>query len=270
MRIVQIIKLGIVSMAILACCVHAATNEFKIITLKHRLAADLLPSIQVVIGAEGTASALNENLLIRTTPGHMAEVEQLISALDTPQQNLRITVSYGKSQQQSNQATDVNADVRVTRSRKTQIGAGANIELGDSNTNTQFSQQSYLNVLDGMPAYIRVGQSVAFTQQWQVLTQQYSLTQTSQQFVDISTGFSVRPHKIGNRVSLEVVPRFASLNNAGFVDFDTLSTVVNVELGQWFDLGGVMQSRDEVSRAILSNRNQTSQETTDLRIKVDE
>lgn len=269
MRIVQLIKFSIITLLIVTCCVQAATNELKIITLKHRLAADLLPSIQVVIGSEGTASALNENLLIRTTPGHMAEVEQLISALDTPQQNLRITVSYSKRQQESNQATDINADVRVKRSRITQLGAEANVELSDSTSNNQFSQQSYLNVLDGELAYIRVGQSVAFTQQWRVLAQQYSLTQSSQQFVDISTGFSVRPHKIGNRVSLEVRPRFASLNNAGFVDFDTLATVVNVELGQWFDLGGVMQNRDEVSRAILSNRNQTSQETTDLRIKVE-
>lgn len=61
------------------------------------------------------------------------------------------------------------------------------------------------------------------------------------------------PRYIGDEVELEVTPKISRLNQAGAIEFEQLSTIVRVRPGQWFDLGGTLQARDAVSRAILSS-----------------
>ncbi|MEO7343341.1 MAG: hypothetical protein ABIU85_00755, partial [Methylotenera sp.] len=55
---------------LLFCCIFIAlpanaATEFKIITLQHRFAEDILPSIQPLVGSEGTASGIQNQLIIR-------------------------------------------------------------------------------------------------------------------------------------------------------------------------------------------------------------
>ncbi len=57
--------------------------------------------------------------------------------------------------------------------------------------------------------------------------------------------------KIGNQIELEITPHIARFNSQGFFDFEELTTVVRVSLGNWVDIGGTMQSNDEISRKIL-------------------
>ncbi len=102
-----------------------------------------------------------------------------------------------------------------------------------------------------------------------MLTKHYLTIQKTTEFHDITTGFAVRPRYIGGQVELEITPRIAVPNHAGFIDFEELSTVVRVTPGQWFDLGGTMQHRDDVSRAILSRQSGSGSRNTALAIKVD-
>jgi type II secretory pathway component GspD/PulD (secretin) len=127
----------------------------------------------------------------------------------------------------------------------------------------------FLTVLDGERAFIRVGQSVPYTQQWVYLTSRYINIQQTIEFQDITTGFAVRPRYIGEQVELEITPRIARLNQTGFIDFEELSTVVIVKPGEWFDLGGNMQNRDDVSREILSISRGGNRQKSNLKIRVD-
>ncbi len=124
-------------------------------------------------------------------------------------------------------------------------------------------------MLDGEQAFIRVGQILPFTQRWISLTRRYAVVQESVEFQDITTGFAVRPRYMGDQVEVEITPRIARWNQAGFIDFEELSTIVRVSPGEWFDLGSTMRNRDEVSQAILASEQSEEQRNLTLRIKVD-
>lgn len=253
----------------------AAALEFKIITLHHRFAEDLLPVIQPIVGNEGTATAMQNNLIIRTSPEKMAEIEQLVANLDSPRQNLRITVNRQNSSLSARSSIEAGGNKRIG---KTVISNGSypprqndSVRIGiENNQNINSSNSSqFLQVLDGESAFISVGQSIPYTSEWMTLTQRYISVQRSTEFADISTGFAVRPRSVGNQVELEITPRFAQLNQRGFIDFDTLKTVIRADRGVWINISGIMQENDEVSRAILHSQTGGQSLNNQLLIRVD-
>lgn len=252
-----------------------AANEFKIITLQHRFAEDLLPTIQPMVGADGTVSGIQNQLIVRASAERMAEIEQLVATLDVERQNLRITVSNQGSQQFQNRDISVQGrkrfgNVEISNSRLPR-NAPEVVQIGidDRQTASTSNSNQFLTVADGQRAFITVGQAVPFTQEWVVLTRRYASVQRTTDFVDVSTGFAVRPRTIGNQIELEITPRIAKLNQGGYIDFDELSTVVRVRKGEWLDIGGLMQQKDDVSRAILSRQSGNQSQNSQLSIRVD-
>jgi len=135
--------------------------------------------------------------------------------------------------------------------------------------NAQKNSSQFLNVLDGERAFIQVGQSIPFTQDWITITRHYVQIERATDWRNITTGIAVRPRTIGNQVELEITPRIASLNNQGMIDFEELSTTLRISLNVWVDIGGTMQNNDDISRPILGRENSTSSQHSSLMIKVD-
>lgn len=254
---------------------QATGLDFKMITLQHRFPQDVLPVVQQLVGPEGSVSAIDQHLVVRATSERMEAIEALVEKLDMARRNLRITVRHDNQQMDSRDA--VGAD-GVIRHGNIEIGVGRRAEERDdvrfnvdgSRSSMQRGSEQFLTVLDGERAFIRVGQSVPFTRQWMVLTAQYLNLQQTTEFHDITTGFAVRPRYSGNQVEVEITPRIARLNAAGFIDFDELTTTVRVARGEWLDIGGLMQNRDQVSREIFSQGQREEGNRTRLQIKVDE
>lgn len=252
----------------------AGQNEFRMITLKHRFAEDILPIVQPMVGESGTANAMDNHLIIRTTPDRMAAIEQVVAEFDVARRNIRIEISHENNMRMDRSRAAISGRAR-TGDGEIIIGdrpprrSGANVEIGKSSGNISRRGGEFVTVMDGADAFIRVGQSVPYTQQWAVFTRRYAHVGQTTEFRDITTGFAVRPRYIGDTVEVEIVPRIARLNSSGFIDFEELATTVRLTPGEWFDLGGTMGSRDEVSRAILGSRSASASESTALMIRVD-
>lgn len=240
-----------------------AEIEFKIITLQHRFAEDILPVIKPLVGSQGTVTAMQNNLIIRTDSSNMVEIEQIIASLDTVRQNLKITVNRQSNLSSDKSNTEISARKQIgnvaigtsnypnnTNARNTKDSVAINIENNQSKTSSNSNQ--FIQVSDGERAFIYVGQFIPYTQEWITLTRRYLSVQRTTEFIEINTGFAVRPRSIGNQIELEITPRFSQLNQNGFIDFEALTTVVRVNRGEWVDIGGIMQQKDEVSRAIMN------------------
>lgn len=261
----------------------AGGGNLKIITLQHQFPQEILPTVQSMVGEGGSASAVQNNLLIRTTPERMSQIEQVIATLDVPQSNLRITVSHDASLSTQTQRMGASGRIGVDHVqidvapaggrpggyRQNRDGRQVQLDFDQQQRDSRQQGSEFITVLEGQPAFIRVGQSVPFTSQWVQFTLRYRVTQSATQYRDITTGFAVRPRVIGNQVELEITPRISQQNSLGNVDFQELSTVVRVTKGQWLNLGGTMQSRDEVSRAILSQASGSQSGNNSLMIRVD-
>jgi type II secretory pathway component GspD/PulD (secretin) len=250
-----------------------AEIEFKIISLQHRFASDLLPVVAPMVGSEGTATGMRNQLILRAPPERMREIEATIQQLDVARANRRITVNKDNNSHLQQNRTEASGKVKVGKvtignDRRASPNSG-NIDIERRSSNTQQSSSQFLNVLDGERAFIRVGQIIPFSQDWVNITRQYIQVDSTTDWREISTGFAVRPRTIGNHVELEVTPRIAKLNSQGYIDFEELSTTLHVSLGEWVDIGSTMQSRDDVSRKILGLQSNVSQQNTNLMIRVD-
>jgi len=263
-----------VLLLVAAQAVLGGQAEFKMITLQHRLAQDLLPTVQSMVGEGGTASAVDNTLIIRTTPDRLSAIEQTIASLDVTPRNIRIEISHDSSLASQDSRANISGRGRIGHGEVIVGNApprdpGIRLDLGQGSERLQSHGSEFVTVMDGARAFIRVGQSIPYTQQWALFTQRYAEAVQSTEFQDITTGFAVIPHYSGDEVEVEIMPRIAGISSNGIVDFEALSTRVRVKPGQWFDLGGTMQARDEVSRAILDTRSDTASGSTSLMLRVD-
>jgi type II secretory pathway component GspD/PulD (secretin) len=252
-----------------------AEPEFKIIDLQHRFAEGILPILQPLAGDDGAVTGMQNHLIIRASPEKMREIEQVISTIDFAHQNLKINVRYQNNQQSESSGASVNGHKRISnvgisaQSYPHRANKGVQIGIKKSQNNSISYSNQFINVMDGETAFIHVGQSIPYTQEWAVLTHKYISVQQSTEFLEITTGFAVRPRVIGNLIELEISPRIANLNLQGVIDFKELSTVIRVNHGEWFNLGEIMWHKDEVSHAILGTSNGEKSENEGLSIKVE-
>ena len=140
------------------CCILFATQviaatEFKIITLQHRFAEDLLPTIQPLVGSEGTVSGIQNQLIIRATPEKIAEIEQVIATLDVARQNLKIIVSRQNNLQTERDGVNVSGRKRIgnveiaTRRFPRNAADGIQVDIDSNQSNTRSNSQQYINVV---------------------------------------------------------------------------------------------------------------------------
>ena len=250
-----------------------AETEFKIFTLQHRFASDLLPTVSQMVGADGTANGIDNQLIIRAQPERMREIETLVTQMDIARINRKISFNTSNTLQSQSERAEASGKVKmgkvtVGNDRRAKPNTG-NIDIENSSSNIKQNSNQFINVLDGERAFIRVGQIVPFSQEWVTITRRYIQVDRFTDWREVTTGFAVRPRTINNTVELEITPRIARLNNQGYVDFEELSTVIRTPLGSWVDIGGTMQQNDEVSRKILGSQSSASQQKSGLSVKVD-
>lgn len=267
-------------------CTNAfAETEFKIFTLQHRFASDLLPFVEPMIGPDGTANGIDNQLIIRASPQRMQEIEALVAKMDAVRVNRKITVSTSNNLQSEHERVEASGSAKVGKvtignNRRAHLSNNhsnkpnsGRVEVENNSSNTRQTSNQFIQVLDGERAFIRVGQLVPFTQEWVTLTQRYIQVDRFTDWREVATGFAVRPRTIGDPnsklVELEITPRIARLNNQGYIDFEELTTVIRTSLGSWVDIGGTMQQNDEVSRKILGRQSLSSQQNSNLSVKVE-
>ena len=250
-----------------------AETALQVITLQHRFADDLLPTIIPMVGIDGTATGMRNQLILRASPDRMHDIEMIILQLDVARVNRRITINTNSNSQKQFNRTESNGKIKIgnvtiSNDRRTTANT-ANVEFERQHSSQNNNSSQFLNVLDGERAFIRVGKIVPFTQEWVTMTKRYIQVDRITDWREVSTGFAVRPRTIGNQVELEVTPRIASLNSQGYIDFEELSSVLYVSLGEWVDIGGTMQNHDDVSRQILGRQHSTLSQNSNLMIRVD-
>jgi len=282
-RLIGILLLSMLSTAVLA------DYPLKIIPLKHRSAEELIPVIRPMLGAGENVGGMQYQLFVRASDKGLRDIELLLAELDRARKNLRITLQQDVAR--SSGATSQGfsgegrtGDVRVVvPSRRESGGRGGLVIGGDEDENLRYritrstgssqdNNSQFINVLEGAPAFIRVGQSLPYVQRFLAFAGNRVTYGQETQFLNVTTGFDVLPRLNGDRVELEIAPRLSFIGNRGVQDvhFQELRTTVSAKLGEWVDLGGMTSGRDEISRAIFETASTQSGERRTVRLKVEE
>ena len=282
-------KLIVMLLLSMLATVVLADYPLKIIPLKHRSAEELIPLIRPMLGAGENVGGMNYQLFVRASDRGVHDIELLLAELDRARKNLRITLQQDVARSGGATSQGVSGegrvgDVRVIVPPRGEPGGRGGLVIGGTETeslryritrstgSSQDNNSQFINVLEGAPAFIRVGQSLPYVQRFLTFAGNRVTYGQDTQFLNVTTGFDVLARLNGDRVELEIAPRLSFVGNGGIQDvrFQELRTTVSAKLGEWVDLGGMNTSRDEVSRAILETASTQSGERRVVRLRVEE
>ena len=278
---------SIVLILLLSATTAADDRVMEIIPLKSTLVDSVLPTLRELVAPGGTVTGMNDQLIIRTTPENMAELKQVLSALDRPLKQLRITVRQ-----------DIEADTRLRSDELSarfesgdvsgsvghpHSGPGAHISVGDGSNRVDYHNFSarreqdiehghFVSTLEGRPAFINAGQSVPIADRTIVSGAYGAAVYDSVRYRDVGAGFYVTPRLVGvDGVSLEISPYADKLDpgRGSAIDTRGLSTMVAGTLGQWIALGGAGRSFNESGRGTIFSTSEAGQDIYDVWVKVD-
>ena len=271
---------------------QAAEPELRVISLKHRLADEMVPVVRLLLAPGESVNGLDSRLIVRAAPPTLVQIERLLAEIDTPRRNVRISVRHAGESARVQDSQGVSGDVRrgntrivVTNDARStggmtvgRSGPDGTVQLHSERrvTTKRDASTQNLTVLDGGRAFLRVGESIPQVQPFLALVGNRMAVMTGIQFYDVTTGFEVEPRIVNEasfteRIQLTVTPRLAFRSNQGtqIANFLELRTVVTVKPGEWVDLGGAVESTNEVNRQILSTRRLTDSEDSRFLIRVD-
>lgn len=244
----------------------------EVIPLNYRMAEDVLPIAQSVVGDQGKVNAYGNQLIVNAPDAVISELRNVLSQLDSEPRRLLISIDT------QNSATGRENGYRVDGS----IGSG-NVEIqagrGEKNgrdqvriirrsTSSQGSGIQQVQATEGYPALIQVGQSVPITTSG---TDGYGQVYQQTQYRDVTRGFYATATVHGDRVQVSISSHQDRLNTVrpNAIDIQETDTRVSGRLGEWISLGGIDESASSDQSGTFRRYSTQGSQDVSLRLKVE-
>jgi len=265
---------------------RAADYEIRVVPLHHRLPDEVIPVLRPLLANGESISGHDTKLIIKAAPATLGEIERALREVDIPRRNLRIHVEIvdafehrqqdlGVTGRYQNGSTRVIATDGVRRAPNVVArgGRGNEVEVHAERrfTTRPDTAEQTLVVLDGGRGSWSVDESIAEVRPFLALAGERLAVAAGVEYQNVTTGFEAEPHVIGDQVRLRINPRLSFRFDHGdqTVSFRELQTEVVIPLGQWFDLGEILDNANTVNRQILGAGQSTATARTGLRVRVD-
>jgi len=220
---------------------------------------------------------MQSSLIIRSTRANIEDIKRVVASLDREPRRLIISVRQDAGGTADRRSIAVGGTVsgsqgNVSVGQGAPAGSGVNARILDSSRTTDDRITQQVQVLEGNPAYINIGASRPVPTRSTTVGPGGVVVSQGVTYQDANTGFAVVPRLAGDRVTLDINPRRASLdrNRAGSVSTSEIVTTASGRLGEWIELGGVNQSSARDERGILSRESANRQSSGGVWVKVDE
>ena len=264
--------------------------ELEVIALKHRSAEDVLPVIRPLLDKGDVANGMNYQLILRTSPHNIGQIKRLLESIDVAPRSLKITVIQNVDSETVARLTEVSGSVGLSREARITVpgsgnSSGLNVELEQGRDSLKARVAStrsledgrntqQLQVLEGNRALVRSGQSVAVPQRQVIQSQWGTRVIDSTQYQEVGSGFYVVPRVNGDRVTLEISAHNDSLMSGGGdqpnIRVQQTSSTVSGRLGEWLEVGGLGQQKDNDNSTLSTRGASRTQEQRTVLIKVEE
>ena len=235
-----------------------AQNTLEIIGLRHRMAGEVIPSLQPLLEPGGTLSGQGSQLFLRTSPGNLAELRRALDAIDRPARRLQISVRFDRSLEAASRG--IEAGGRVSN-RDAQV----ELRAQDSRSRADERVDQRVQALDGARATILTGESRPVRQRQFIQTPAGVVSQEVTVVQEMTSGFEVVPRVLGDTVQVEIVQQRASASG-----YERAGTTASGRLGEWFQLGAVAMGGSRDSSGLASASQSSGGETRRVWIRVDE
>lgn len=220
---------------LLAICLSTAAwgqGTLEIIPLRHRTADQVIPSLRPLLEPGATLTGHGTQLIVRTSPGNLAELQQALGAIDRPARRLQISVRLEESREGA--SGEVGASGRIS-----ERGSRIDIRADERETRASGRADQHIQVLEGGRATIFTGVQTPYR--------------------DLASGFYAVPRLVGDRVLVDILQQEESP-----VRQQRLATTVSARLGEWFEVGGAVEGAAREDRGLASRS--TAERTQSRRV----
>ncbi len=255
----KVLRSVVCALVMMAADSGVSADEVEIVVLKHRTLDQVLPMLKPLVDSGGAVSGMESQIIIRTNARNLIQLKKVLASVDVPQRRLTISVRQTRDFVAAREGLDVGV---ATGS------AHARVYSSRSAADEVVTQQ--VQTIDGKSAFIAIGQSVPFQTQSVVPTPAGYGVAESTMIRTVSTGFSVMPRVLGDRVTLDIHPRRATLGGStpASVESQHVASTVTGRLGEWMRLGGTATGADR--GRVLSSASASRDEQRTVWVKVDE
>ena len=250
--------------------------ETAIIQVNFRDASEVLPMVETLLSPQGraTADVRTNSIVVSDDSVSVKKIRDFLAHIDKPGE--QVTIRFRLQERGGSKERDISASGKVSGDNwSVSVGReskkeGVHVRAQDRRRSGAQSSESFVRVLSGDAAYIRVGTEIPYTERWRVLCRRYKCSIKQADFQAIDTGLEVRPVVTKERVHIEIIPRvsYRVPGNRGVIRFAEASTRVSVSKGQWITIGGHGEKSNEVLREILSRRRAEDQTSLTLSLMV--
>jgi type II secretory pathway component GspD/PulD (secretin) len=234
-------------------------DSITTIQLLNRPAEEVIPIIKPMLGADDAISGHGFKIFLRSSPETLAQVKDMIDALDIAAKMLQISVFQGSTRALNAlgidgsihiESGDASVDIG-TRRNKNSDGGGSitysansgsgNINVTSTHTRLEDNPIHHIRVTEGTEAYIETGEQIPYFSgaNWIVP----KAIAGGIEYKDVITGFYVLPRIHGDNVTLQVSPFKNSQSNArvGNIETQYANTTITGRIGEWLLIGGTTE-----------------------------
>lgn len=241
----------------LACASAQAQDTLEVIPLRHRSVDQVLPALRPLLEPGGVLTGRSNQIIVRSSARNLAEIRSALDAIDTPARRLVISVRFDDRQGAGRQAIEATGTVRsdnVTISNEPVPHARSRVRVlaGSAGSSIEERVDQRVQVLEGGHAYI-------------------SMESSGPVVDDLGTGFELVPHVSGGNVVLDIdLRRDTPGARPGELSRARMASSVGGRLGEWFEIGGAVQSASRDERGILYSGNARAGGARAIWVKVEE
>lgn len=262
-----------------------AQEMVEVVTLKYHRAKQVIPLLLPLVAPHGAVTGMQNHLVIRADAAQHAQIRQVLAQVDIAPRRLQITLRQNTTRQAlardhgvygrvgAGDARIVVPDLADSSAARVEARSGRSrigVRLGESGTSASGTDTQTLQVLEGNPAFIRLGQSIPFRGRRVYVDPRGATVVEDTQFVDVVSGFQVLPRMSGESVTLEIMPQRNSLGARGAIDVQQAATTVTTRLGEWVELGGIDRSQSADGVGIFHSQQTSESDRRGIFLRVDE
>ncbi|MCQ4320320.1 secretin N-terminal domain-containing protein [Stutzerimonas stutzeri] len=254
---------------IVSSALNAAT---EVIALDFRMAEDVLPIAQAVVGDQGKVNAYGNQLIVNAPSAVITELRTVLSKLDTEPRRLLISVDTQNSAAGGERGYRVDGTTRIG---DVEVQSGHGEKRGRDqariirrSTNSQGGGVQQVQATEGYPALIQIGQSVPITTTG---PDGYGQIYQQTQYRDVTRGFYATATVQGDQVQVTISSHNdrMSTSQPGAINVQQTDTRVSGRLGEWIELGGLDESASSSENGMLRRYSTAGRQDLSLRLKID-
>lgn len=245
----------------LALVALQATSQqaLEIIPLRHRTVDQVLPVLRPLLEPGGTLTGQANQLIVRASPGNLAQLRQALEAIDRPLRRLQISVRFDDALDAASQGVEASGRIGNRGSR-------VDIRAHDQHSAAAERVDQRIQVLEGGRALIMTGRSAPMTQRQIIQTPGGVVAQETTVIRETATGFEAIPRLSGgDTVLVDIAPQRET-----FDQHQRLVTTVSARLGEWFEIGGAVTGAARDERGIASASRSRSSDARRVWLRVEE